>query len=84
MDKMIGTLTLDVGHTDGALHGVRTSLHTTLYDLMQALQDEAGLHEEQRVVDAVMQLLRHNQIRFLAHPTHSTTACFDEALPISA
>ena len=84
MDKMIETLALDVGHTDGALHGVRTTLHTTLYDLMQAMQDEAGPHQEHRVVSAVAQLLQNGQIRFLAQPTHSTTACFDEVLPISA
>ena len=83
MDRMIRASTRDAGHTDGASYGVCTTLQTTLYDLMQALQDETEPDEEHLVVDAVTQLLRNGQIRFIVQPTHAITTPFDEAFLIS-
>lgn len=43
----------------------RTTVKTTLYDLIAAMQATTELEEDEVVVDAVMHLLRTGRIRFL-------------------
>lgn len=84
MDTMIRTSTIDDGYTDGAPGGACTALQTTLYDLMQAMQDAAGPDAEDLVVDAVVQLLRRGRIRFISQPAHPVRTGLYEVFPRSA
>ena len=57
-----------------ALEDMPATIETTLYDLMEAMQDEAASDEEEIVVTSVLHLLRSGRIAFLGDRKYLSTA----------
>jgi hypothetical protein len=72
------------GQIDKASDHGCAKVQTTLYDLIQAMQDTVGVDEEHLVVPAVVQLLQSGRIRFLDHRVHTKLEGLAEPFPISA
>jgi len=84
MNRTMRTTTIDTSLSNEVPGGGYAALQTTLYDLMQAMQDETGSDEQGLVVDAVMQLLRSGRIRFISQPVHSISTTRHQAFGVPA
>jgi hypothetical protein len=84
MKVKVNTSTSIAGQLDKTSHDGCAKIQTTLYDLIQVMQDDIGEDEEHLIVSAVVQLLESGRIWFLDHRAHSRITYLAEPFPISA